>query len=173
MARKPVAMGTDPADMEKIQLWLGKGMREPEALPFSFVYGGRKTSGIPAEWKPVVQRRRIDANLVETVVEGDDPATGVNVWVECLAYQDYPVVEWTVWLSNRGGQASPLIEDLLALDGGFSGSAPRLYHCNGDYYSADGYTPRETALGPGEVLRQAPNGGRPCDGAFPYFRIQF
>ncbi len=92
---------------------------------------------------------------------------------DCLAYQDYPVVEWVVWLENRGGQSSLLIQDLLALDGDFAGSAPRLYHCNGDFYSVDGYTSRVTLLRPGDVLEQAPNVGRPCDGAFPYFRVQF
>lgn len=173
MTVKPVSIGTVPMDMEKSQLWLGRRMMEPGTLPFSFVYGGRKVSGIPAGWNPVTQHRRIDANMVETVMEGDDPGTGLNVRVECLAYQDYPVVEWVVWLSNRGSQASPLVEGLLAMDGSFSGRSPRLYHCNGDYCSAEGYTPQETLLRPGEVLKQAPDGGRPCDSAFPYFRIQF
>ncbi len=48
-----------------------------------------------------------------------------------------------------------------------------VYHCNGDYYSEDGYTPTETALQAGGELRFAPNGGRPCDGAFPYYRLTF
>jgi alpha-galactosidase len=48
-----------------------------------------------------------------------------------------------------------------------------LYHCNGDYYSEDGYTPQETPLHTGDAVKFAPTGGRPCDGAFPYFRVQF
>ena len=118
-------------------------------------------------------KRRIDANLIETVFEGRDPATGLNVRVECLAYQDYPVVEWVMWLSNQGSAATPVLQDILALDGAFSGTSPVVYHCNGDYYSEDGYTPQETPLHPGEALKYAPTGGRPCDGAFPYFRVQF
>jgi alpha-galactosidase len=48
-----------------------------------------------------------------------------------------------------------------------------VYHCNGDFYSAEGYTPERTTLTPGGTLRFAPTGGRPCDGAFPYFRVKF
>lgn len=48
-----------------------------------------------------------------------------------------------------------------------------LVHCNGDFYSEGGYTPVEAPLKPHDVLRFAPNGGRPCDGAFPYYRILF
>src|SRR5262249_43205719 len=36
-----------------------------------------------------------------------------------------------------------------------------------------GYAPRNTDLPAGEVLRFAPDGGRPCDTAFPYFRLIF
>ncbi len=164
---------TRPEDMKKIDCWLGQMLSAPEALPVSFVYDGQKLNGIPQSWGQVTNTRRIDANLVETVMEGKDPATELNVRVEILRYSDYPVVEWVVWLENQGSQASPLIEDLLALDGVFEGSAPVLDHSNGDFYSAEGYTPLETRLQPGEVLRLAPAGGRPCDGAFPYFRLRF
>ena len=55
----------------------------------------------------------------------------------------------------------------------FAGRAPVLYHCNGDFCSEEGYTPQETPLQPAVELSFAPNGGRPCDGAFPYYRVQF
>ena len=36
-----------------------------------------------------------------------------------------------------------------------------------------GYTPENTPLAVGDTLAFAPNGGRSCDGAFPYFRLAF
>ncbi len=164
---------TQPADMEKIRQWLGQATTSPETLPISFVSNGQKVHGIPQTWNPVIRSRRIDANMVETVFEGIDPATGLAAKVEILRYQDFPVVEWVAWLENRGDQPSPLIEDLLALDLDFSGVSPVLDHSNGDYYHEDGYTPIETVLRPGELHQVAPTGGRPCDGAFPYFRLRF
>jgi alpha-galactosidase len=165
--------GTKPKDMEKSRLWTGHFFANPENLPFSFIYDGKKISGIPTGWNPVFQKRLIDANLMETVYEGNDTFSGLGIRVECLEYLDYPVVEWVVWFTNKGKIPTPLIHDILALDGEFEGSSPVLYHCNGDYYSEDGYTPQETPLTLGDSMKFAPNGGRPCDGAFPYFRIQF
>jgi alpha-galactosidase len=164
---------TTPEDMQKSRSWTEHFLAHPGSLPISFTYDGKKVTGIPESWHPVSHKRRIDANLIETVYEGQDPAAGLNVRVECLAYQDYPVVEWVVWLSNQGSAATPVLQDILALDGAFTGTSPVVYHCNGDYYSEDGYTPQETPLLPGDALKFAPTGGRPCDGAFPYFRVQF
>ena len=165
--------GTMPKDMGKSRSWTGHYFASPENLPFSFIYDGKKISGIPVEWSPVSKKRRIDANLIETIYEGNDAASGLQIRMECLEYLDYPVVEWVVWFTNKGDVPTPLINDILALDGAFEGSSPALYHCNGDYCSEDGYTPQETPLSDGDSLKFAPNGGRPCDGAFPYFRIQF
>ena len=165
-----IPYGTHPEEMNKSRFWSAL-LARPETLPFSLVYDGRKMNGIPQTWNPSIQKRRIDANLIETVITGRDPDTELQIRVECLEYQDYPVVEWVVWLENQGAQPSPLIQDLLALDSVYEGASPALYHCNGDYYSIDGYTPEETPLLPGSPLTFAPNGGRPCDGAFPYFRL--
>ncbi|MEZ4863587.1 MAG: alpha-galactosidase [Caldilineaceae bacterium] len=168
-----VASIATPADMAQSRAWLEHFFTDATTLPLSFVLDEQPITGIPEAWQPVVHRRRIDANLTETVYEGRDPASGLQVRVEQLVYHDYPVVEWVAWLTNQGDAATPIVSDLLALDGVISGASARLYHCNGDFYSAEGYTPNETALPAGAALRFAPNGGRPCDGAFPYYRLRF
>ncbi len=145
----------------------------PENVPISFVYDGHVVHGIPATWAPVSHKRRIDATIIETVFQGRDTATGLQIKVECLEYLDYPVVEWTAWLTNTGATPTPLIENLQALDGSFTGASAVLSHCNGDFYSEDGYTPQDTPLPTGATFACAPHGGRACDGAFPYFRLAF
>lgn len=144
-----------------------------QGLPISFVYGGRRVAGIPAEWNPTAVRRRIDANIVETVFEGRDGQTGLGIRVECQTYADHPATEWTAWLTNHGPEPTPIIADLRAMDVALGGSDPVLQHCNGDFYSEDGYTPTETPLADGAAMAFAPREGRPCDGAFPYFRLLF
>jgi alpha-galactosidase len=159
--------------MEQSRAWTDQLLTSPEHLPFSFTYGGRLFAGLPLDWHPRAHHRRFDANLVETAYEGNDAATGLSVRIECLQYQDFPVVEWTVWFSNQGDEPTPLLQNILALDSTFRGASPVLWHCNGDYYSQDGYTPTETPLQDRVSLAFAPTGGRPCDRAFPYFRVQF
>jgi len=164
---------TTSEDMRKSRAWVGRLFSDAANLPISFVLDGKAIAGIPKEWHPVSDRRRIDANISETVFEGNDGRIGLNVRVECTEYRDYPVVEWVAWFTNKGHEPTPVIRDILAMDGAFGGASPILYHCNGDFYSEQGYTPQQTPLQAGHIVRFAPNGGRPCDGAFPYYRVMF
>jgi alpha-galactosidase len=164
---------TAPEDMSIIRGWIASDLTSASQLPLTFVLDGQSIRGIPEAWKPTVSRRRVDANIMETVFEGADARTGLAVRVECTEYRDYPVAEWVAWFTNSGPQPTPLISDIRIMDADLHGAGPVLYHCNGDYYSFDGYTPEETPLKAGETLAYAPNGGRSCDGAFPYYRLQF
>ncbi len=170
---RAIATAPQPSDMLQSQAWAKRFFTRASALPISFVLDGKVIHGIPREWRPVVHKRRIDNTRSETVFEGTDPRSGLHVRLECTEYRDYPVVEWVGWLDNQGQQSTPLIRDILALDGTFQGSAPVLYSNNGDFYSEKGYTPAQKALGRGTSASFAPNGGRPSDGAFPYFRVMF
>jgi alpha-galactosidase len=164
---------TQPEDLEQSRIRTKHLFSKADRLPISFNYDGKKFSGIPNHFRPVHRIRRMDSNLIETIFEGEDPETHLNIRLECLEYQDFPVVEWVVWFTNKGRQMTPILKDLLAIDCNFSGTSPILNYCNGDFWKADGYTPFDTLVGAGETLNFAPKGGRPCDSAFPYFRIQF
>ena len=168
-----VSPTTHPDDMALRRFWLGAMRPLPAQLPFSFSYAGKKINGIPEEWHPLVSTRRIDANIDETVYTGTDAETGLTIRVELLEYHDFPVLEWVVYFSNTGTTPTPLLRDIMGIDCAFAGEAPVLTHCNGDFYSAEGYTPEDTPLPPGTALTFAPSGGRPCDGAFPYYRLQY
>lgn len=162
----PEDMALRRADTEWLQA-------SPAHWPCTFVYGGKQVRGIPEAWQPVTTTHTLDADLIETMHEGTDPETGLRVRVEVLEYRDFPVLEWVVWLTNTGSAPTPILRDIRALDANFAGEAPVLHHCNGDFYSEDGYRPEETPLPEGGEVTFAPNGGRPSDGAFPYFRVLF
>jgi alpha-galactosidase len=160
-------------DMELIRTWTGNFSKEPENLPISFDLNGKRITGIPNSWNPQRMRRRIDANLIETIFESREPNTGLTIRVEGLEYLDYPVVEWTAWFTNQGEQPTGLLSNIQAFDKTIEGASPVLYHCNGDFYSETGYTPEETPVNESAMLLYTPNGGRPSDGAFPYYRLSF
>ena len=164
---------TTPDDMAMSRAWSAGYFANAADLPISFVLDGQTVRGIPAAWRPTMQARRIDAAITETVYEGTDAATGLRARVECTTYRDYPVTEWVAFLTNTGTTPTPLISNLRAIDVTLNGAEPTLYHCNGDYYSIDGYTPQWTPLPAGQSAAFAPNGGRACDGAFPYYRVAF
>ena len=173
MQTEPMTPGTTAQDMNLSRAWTGRFIVDAAQIPISFLYDGHRIAGIPADWTPSRHERRVDANILEIVYRGRDPRTGLQVRVEALRYLDYPVVEWTAWLTNGGDAPTPILSALQGLDGSFAGTSPVLSHCNGDFYSEEGYTPRESPVRDGETLTFAPTGGRPCDGAFPYFRLAF
>ena len=164
---------TRPEDMQQSRQWAGRFVPGPADLPISFTLDSQAIRGIPANWNPVTTQRPIDASTSETVHEGNHAGSGLHVRVECTEYRDFPVVEWVGWFTNNGREATPILRDIRALDGAFNGSSPVLVHCNGDFNSEEGYTPCETPLTAGDALEFAPNQGRPCDGAFPYYRVLF
>ncbi len=159
--------------MAQNRFWTARFQEDPTRLPISFVYGSQAVAGLPASWNPMSTARRLGANLIETAYEATDSATGLTVRVEFLEYLDFPVVEWTAWFANIGEESTPILRDVLGLDACFAGSEPVLHHYNGDFYSEAGYTPTETPLPEGVRLTLTPRGGRPCDEAFPYFRLCF
>ena len=67
----------------------------------------------------------MDANLIETIFEGSQAGSGLTLRVECLEYLDYPVVEWVAWFTNKGTKATPILSDILALNGVFEGGADK------------------------------------------------
>ena len=148
-------------------------LSQPGALPVTFKLGGIEISGIPEPWHPTATRRLLDACMVETVFEGRDPGSGLQLRVECVAYKDYPVVEWVAWLTNVGTQPTPLISDILAFDADLPGASPSLDYVKGDQYCEDGYEPFNAEIKPGDERRFSPAGGRPSRGAFPYYRLLF
>jgi alpha-galactosidase len=165
------------ADMRRSREFTERYFSSANRIPISFSYGGKPVDGIPGEWASCKTWRRIDANLNETIFEGTDPATGLQVSVELLEYQDYPVVEFVAWLANTGREKTPVISGLHAFNGEIcstpGGGAPVLCSSNGDTHGCDGYSYDRTRIDIGETLCFAPAGGRPSDSAFPYFRLVF
>jgi hypothetical protein len=57
---------------------------------------------------------------------------------------------------------------LLAVAASFEGRDGAVYHGNGDFDSNDGHLWQTKRMTDGEAVEISPDGGRPCDGAFPY-----
>lgn len=137
---------------------------DPEKLPLRFTYDWKEYSGIPGNCIC-----ETNGNKITYIGEVDT----LEVRAECVAYDDFDASEWTVYFTNKGNEPSKRLMFLYPIDTVFKGENARIYTCNGDYNSPDGYSTAETRLSEGAFFRQAPYGGRSCDRAFPYHRIQF
>ena len=167
----------DPApgapDWDRLRTWTDNLFCDAAALPISFFYAGEAIHGLPDEWRPSRQFARVTSRVTQTVYRGTHPRSPLELRVEVIGYDDYPIVEWTAWFTNLGDRPSEVIERPRPIDTVFTGGTPTVRHCNGDLANADGYRWQGTELAGSESVEAEPQLGRPCNGAFPYFRVLF
>ncbi|MBE6542633.1 MAG: hypothetical protein E7672_09365, partial [Ruminococcaceae bacterium] len=137
---------------------------DPLKLPIKFDLGGVTYTGMPSDCKTV----RENGKIIYVSMIGD-----VEVKAECVVYDDYDASEWTVYFTNKGNKNSPALTNAYAIYNVFKGENNRIYTCNGDFASPDGYSTTETHLSEGGELRQTSRGGKSCDKVFPYQRLLF
>ncbi len=143
---------------------------------FSLIYGGRPAAALLPAWHGQSQQHKIDDQRTEHLLSWTDSRTGLVVRCRAIEYHDFPTVEWTLFLKNTGPQPTPILEEVRALDLTVHRSASGeflLHHQSGDNCTAHSYEPHETALGARSVLSFAPDGGRPTNGAYPYFNVAY
>ena len=149
-------------------------MNSTDTLPFSFSYGGERIKGIPADWEPSVRGEMVDSSIMKTVVTGISPNHRIKVTFELTTYRDHSVCEWVVWLENVGTKDSRVMEDIFGADFSLPEMIEgdlKLWHGIAEHHSEKNYSFEIENMPPDKVFTFSPEGGRPCDGAFPYFRV--
>lgn len=152
--------------------------------PFSFVYGGRPSAELLAEWPAKTTSRTVTADAPEAHPRGrqltehtriwTDPKTGLEMRCVGIEYHDFPTVEWTIHFRNTGATDTPILEQIQALDVQLDrGDTPefRLHHHVGSPADGNDYGPLETALPPGATKRLGGAGGRPTNADWSYFNL--
>ncbi|MCU0962523.1 MAG: alpha-galactosidase [Pirellulaceae bacterium] len=177
-------IASDHADWADVQVVLADGATlslgdVPEAtagdiLPFSFTYGGTPAKWLLPSWDRRDESQVLDQSRLRRSTTWTDPFTGLEVRCVSIAYQDFPVVEWTISFRNGGASDTPILADIRTVDVRWAGPATGecvLHCCKGDACTPDSYQPYVLPLAPGTRHTFAPPGGRPTEEAFPYFNL--
>lgn len=162
---------TTCADMKRIHSLARAFLKSSESLPITYTIGDTKYAGIPAAFSPQTDYRILDSNMIEYTFTGKDPQTDIGITVVCTEYQDYPVIEWTVWLENLGGANTPIICDFCGMDGSLPGGHPKIVHNTGDTGDKSLYIDLCTDLTEEKHFSEHPEGGRSNDSVLPYYRV--
>ncbi len=149
-----------------------------QQFPFSFVLDGKPSDewlkNVPVKSESVT----LDKFRIQRTLTWNDLKTGLEVRCVAVEYNDFPVVEWTVYLKNTGSVNTPNIKDIQGLDCALRrgvGGEFILNGIKGDYCTADSYEPYQLTLSPGLSKTFAPaRSGKSCDGpkGWPYFNLQ-
>lgn len=144
------------------------------SLPFSFTYDGQPSAKLLAEWSVKAESKRLDDVRTQHVMQWTNPTAGLEVRCVAMEYEDYPAVEWTVYFTNMGANNTPILENIMGIDTIFEGAGGEviLHGIKGDSNTPDSYEPYSLTLASNSSKIFAPNGGRPTNGAFPYYNLQ-
>ncbi|HPO14174.1 MAG TPA: alpha-galactosidase [Candidatus Hydrogenedentes bacterium] len=145
------------------------------APPFSFVYGGKPSSAFINDWKVTGTDSRADGPRIAHTLAYTDPETGLEVRWEGVEHPAYKTVEWTLYFTNTGSGDTPIVSDIQALDVHLqrgTDSEFALHYNRGDSCDPPSFEPLVQELGPGKVFEAAPSGGRPTNGAWPYWNLR-
>ncbi|MFI5377932.1 MAG: LamG-like jellyroll fold domain-containing protein [Tepidisphaerales bacterium] len=168
-----------PAELAQKSDWVKQHLCAPQdAGPafFSFTFAGQPADTLLRTWQKKATQLQLDPQRIEHSLTWTDAASGLVVRCRAVEYLDFPTVEWTLYFQNTGTKDSAIISDIRALDirlirtpaGEFT-----LHHHTGDNCSAHSYEPHETRLDPRSSRTFAPDGGRPTNGAYPFFNLAF
>ena len=145
-------------------------------LPFSFTYDGVPSSSSLKDWKRTAETKE-DGSRVSHTVRWKDPKTDLQVSAVVTVFKHYPAAEWILQFENQGTSETGILENIQTLDAelrtGYSRRATVLHQLTGDVCGERSFLPIETELEAGKTLRLAPAGGRPSNGVFPFFNVQY
>ncbi len=174
------AVSPTPAEIEQARQWMAARFEDGHDAEdvgsfFSFTYGGKPSTELLKTWELKRASRKLDDHRTERTLTFTDPKTGLVVRCVGVEYSDFPTVEWTLHFKNAGTADTPVIADIQAIDAAFVRTGDgefTLHSIKGDTCSPDSFQPITESLGPKAAKQLAPGGGRPTNGAAPYWNFE-
>ena len=139
----------------------------------SFTYGGQSSDRCMPQWPLRKEDPPAGDGFRVRRLIWSDPVTGLEVLAEFKEYTQFPVAEWVVWFRNAGAEDTLILEDIRSLDVLLPACGGFLNYHTGDRRTADSYEPHRVPLTFDADRTFAPDGGRPTNGAFPYYNVEF
>jgi alpha-galactosidase len=155
------------------QQWANQAFRPNQSqLPFSFIYGGRSSMEFIHAWHSELCDEAQGANVHRRTLILTDPGTRLEVKAICTTYLDTPGVDWTIYITNKGEQDSPVIEQFMAANvTDRVGDHAVLHRLNGSMCAADDWMPFDQPLTENERIDFATTAGR-ASNVSPWFNVE-
>ena len=164
-----------PDEIDASQEWVmaNFGTKVP-VLPFSFKYRDHSSGDLLKTWKVEQFSEELDEFRTQRTLTYTDPKTDLQVRCVVVEYKDFPSVEWTLYFKNTSSSDTPVISDVQAMDIKLERNGEFVLHHNrGDSCTPDSFEPLQTRLEPKGSKRFTSVGGRPSNGEWPYFNIEW
>ena len=171
-----------PAELSGNHDWVVQNfLTATNPVPFSFTYNSVASTGSNL-FSTFVRLKTVtnslDANRHQYILQWTNSTDGLGVTCVAVEYFDFPVVEWTVYLTNNSAANTLVLTNIQALNTTFSRADGPEFVLNGndgDHNSVDSFKPFQRTLPPATTTTFSPPGssGRSCDeSAWPYYNLQ-
>ncbi len=163
-------------DLDAARPWIEKHFGSPAELPFSFKVGDESSKDVLSRAKLDRSNKQLDEDRIEHSLVFTDEKSNLEIRCTAIEYYDYPNVEWTVYFRNVGKADSPVISDIRAVNLQLAAPPEKdfvLHNERGSRATPSDFQPHETVLGMAADLRLQSLGGRPTNGAMPYFNLHW
>ena len=157
-------------EMTTTKEWIASNLgREVSVPPFSFKYGDRTSAEFLKDCEIEDSSEELDEYRTRRTLTYTDPQTGLEMRCVAIEYNDFPVVEWTLYFKNTESSDTPILSDVRALDIDLDFEEEGndddvvLHHFAGGFAEASAYQPFQTVMGPGVSKRFSGAGGRPTN----------
>jgi alpha-galactosidase len=175
------AFGRPPSseEIEISRAWFQSAFDSKEqstGLPFSFVYDGKPSAEFLETWSRTETTDSFADGRIVRVLVFTDPKTGLEVTCTATEFTNFPTCEWTLTFTNTGTTDTPILENIQAADFALTREEESeflLHYSSGADSTPTDYAPLETALEKVSRRAFAPDNGRPTDGAWPYYNVQW
>lgn len=163
-----------PVSAQEAQQWMLQRFVRGGVPPFSFLYDGRPSAQLLPGWQMEHRTRRMDRSRSVHTFTYTDGATGLQCECECTLFRDYPAIEWVVRFRQQGGQDTPILAEVQAIDTAIAGEGRwTLHRVLGSNAQRNDFAPMADVLKRGEKVHLAPVGGRSSSvNALPFFNLQ-
>jgi alpha-galactosidase len=170
-----ILLSVNPAfdEMTKAKEWITASLgAESYAVPFSFNYGEQSSGNFIKTWKREYSSEKLDENRTKHTIKFSDPDTHLEIRMESIVYSDFPAVEWVLYFKNNGSSDTPILDNILPLDIGFSGDNDyKLHYAKGALCCIDDFAPMEKTFSAGDSIHLQPGGGRSSSEFMPFFNL--
>lgn len=156
--------------------WFANSFGGNESFPFSFNLDGQSSTNFLAKWERFETNHSVEGNCRERSITFADPNTRLEVRAVAKLYDDFPIVEWTLYFKNTGTRDTPILSNVQALDLGLTrhaGAEFLLHHATGSPANLTDFAPHQTVLAPNASKSFCGEGGRPTSADWSYFNLEW
>ena len=157
------------ADRNAGKAWLTEGLFG-ETPAFDFLLEGKRFTETLSSWTAATVTSETDGEGNMTLVRTYTHSSGVEARVEGKYYDQTAMVEWTVYVTNRGPERSAILSDLHPLEATIPVSASTIYFSGGSNEANDDFALYSRKLGKNEYVFDTVN-GRASKLYLPFFNL--